>query len=137
MKQSEAKQQLEAFFRKLGKQASFFDEKNFAQARIGEAFIGFEYGEADGVLSAQALIYRFRKPPRDEILDAVLAEETDANAGGGRIVFAGESLSLYLQKDFAEIVVDKQFYEQINRLARASLEWSGEILARVAEKANG
>lgn len=122
----------------MGNKASFFDEKNFAQARVGEAFVGFEYDETEEVLSAQALVYRFRKEPRDAILDALFGEETAANSGGGgRLVFDGATLSLYLQKDFAEKTGDEEFYEQINELAGASLVWSGEIFARAAEKANG
>ena len=57
MTREEAKQQIEAFFR-----------------RIGEALIGFEYDETEEILSAQALIYRFRGEPQDNVLDAVFAE---------------------------------------------------------------
>ena len=137
MNKSEAKQQIEAFFRKLGKQASFFDEKNFVQARIGEAFVGFEYDEREEILLAQALIYRFRSEPQDKVLDAIFAEENETNNGGGRIVYNSETLSFYLQKDLTERIGDEQFYKQINNLAQASLRWSDEILTRAAEKANG
>jgi len=71
MTKAEAKQQVEFFFRRLGENASFFDEQNHAEARIGEAVIGFEYDEAEEILSAQALIFRFRSEPQDNILDAV------------------------------------------------------------------
>ena len=137
MTEEEAKQQIEVFFRRLGNEASFFDEKSFVQARIGEAFVGFEYDEREEILLAQALIYRFRSEPRDKVLDAIFAEENETNNGGGRIVYNSETLSFYLQKDFTEKIGDEQFYKQINNLAQASLRWSDEILARAAEKANG
>jgi hypothetical protein len=137
MKQSEAKQKIETFFRRLGNEDYFFNEKNFVQARIGEAFVGFEYDEREEILLVQALIYRFRSEPQDKVLDAIFAEENETNNGGGRIVFDSETLSFYLQKDFTEKIGDEQFYKQINNLAQASLRWSGEILARAAEKANG
>ena len=137
MTREEAKQQVEAFFRKLGeKKASFFDEKNHAEARIGEAVIGFEYDEAEEVLSAQALIYRFRHAPKDNVLDAVFGEESEANSGGGRVVFNSENFAFYLQRDFQEKVGENVFYEGINRLAQASLRWNSEILTQAAEKAN-
>lgn len=137
MTKAEAKQQVEAFFRRLGeKKASFFDDKNHIEARIGEALIGFEFAETEEMLSAQALIYRFRKEPTDKILDAVFGEESDANNGGGRVVFNSETNTFYLQRDFTEKVADNIFYENINQLAQASLRWSAEILANAAAKAN-
>jgi hypothetical protein len=136
MTKEEAKQQVEAFFRRLGeKKASFFDAKNYVEARIGEAVIGFEYDETEEILSAQALIYRFRTAPQDNVLDAVFGEETDANNGGGRVVFNSDNSAFYLQRDFQEKVGENVFYEGINKLAQASLRWNSEILTHAAEKA--
>jgi|SRR5215213_6169481 len=134
MTREEAKQQLETFFQKLGNEATVLDEKNFVQARIGEASVGFEFDETDGVLSCAALIYRFRREPADVILDALFAEESEANNGGGRIVFDSETLSLYLQRDFAEKIDGASFYEQVNALALASMVWNGEIVEHAAAK---
>jgi len=127
MNREEAKQQLENFFRRLGSEASLFNEQKFVQARVGESFVGFEFDEADDVLSCQALIYRFRR-------DALFAEETPVNNGGGRIVFDSKTFALYLQRDFAEKIDDASFYEQVNQLARASLIWNGEIVEHAAAK---
>lgn len=132
----QAKQQIEAFFLRLGNKASFFDEKNFVQARIGEAFVGFTFDDANEILSAQALIYRFRDVPKNKILDQVFAAENESNNGGGEIVFDDEARTLFLQKKFIEKIADEQFYKQINVLAQASLLWSGDIFARAAERAN-
>jgi hypothetical protein len=134
MNREEAKQQLEVFFRKLGTEASLFNEQKFVQARIGESFVGFEFDDADNVLSCQALIYRFRREPRDEVLDALFAEESEANSGGGRIVFDSGTFSLYLQRDFEEKIDDALFSEQVNALARASMLWNGEIVEHAAAK---
>ncbi len=136
MTKEEATQQIEAFFRRLGEKASFFDEKTYVEARIGETVVGFEYDETEEILSAQALIYRFRKEPQDKVLDAVFGEETEANNGGGRVVFNSENFAFYLQKDFTEKIAEEVFFSQINELAQASLRWNSEILVNAAEKAN-
>lgn len=134
MKQSEAKQQIEAFFRKLGNKATFFEDTNFVKAQIGEAFLGFEFVKDANLLSCRALIYRFRRAPPDKVLRAVYAEENETNSGGGKVIFDADELTLYLRRDFTEITDDVQFYNQINQLAAASLKWNGEILERAAEK---
>lgn len=135
MTRYEASGQLKAFFRKLGKQASFFEETNLVKVQIGEAFLGFEFVEDANLLSCQALIYRFRRAPTDKVLQAVYAEENETNNGGGRVVF--DELTLYLKRDFTDVTDDEQFYNQINQIAAASLKWNGEILQRAAEKVFG
>lgn len=136
MTRAEAKLQIEAFFRRLGEKASFFDDKSYVETRIGETLIGFEYDEAEEILSAQALIYRFRSEPKDNILDAIFGEESDATSGGGRVVFNSETFTFYLQRDFTEKVGENVFYEAINKLGQASLRWNNEILTKAAEKAS-
>lgn len=137
MTREEAKSQIEDFFRRDGTPTdSIFEQKSFVAVRIGEAFVGFEYDESEKILSAQALIYRFRHAPEDIVLDAVFAEENDSNSGGGRVVFNSENLAFYLERDFQEKIGENVFYEGINRLARASLRWHREILTNAAEKVN-
>lgn len=114
---------------------ALFEAANSVKVQIGEAFLGFEWVEDANLLSCRALIYRFRRQPRDEVLQAVFAEENETNNGGGRVVF--DELTLRLQRDFAEIVADELFYQQINRLAAASMKWNGEILQRAAETVSG
>ncbi len=136
MTRHEAIRQLAAFFLKLGKAVSLSELKKPVKIQIGEAFFGFEFLETEEILSAQALLYRFRNAPKDKVLRAIYAEENETNNGGGRIVFDADNSALRLEKDFAETVGDKEFFEQINRLALSSLQWSSEILQRAAEKAN-
>lgn len=137
MTRDEAKKQLEAFFRKLGITASFFDDKNFAKASIGEAILGFEFLETEGILKSQALIYRFRNNPNPTLIEALIAEQTNSDAGGGNVSFQTEDLSLFLEKSFDKKLPDEEFYQQINQLAQASLVWSGQILPQIAEKVHG
>jgi hypothetical protein len=97
MTREEAKLQIETFFNRLGeKTTSFFAPKPYVETQIGEALIGFEYDDDEEILSVQALIYRFRNEPQDNILDAVFAEESDATTGGGRVVFKTDKMDLYI-----------------------------------------
>lgn len=137
MRRQEAKQQLEAFFKKLGITASFFEDKNFAKATIGEALIGFEYAETEGVLNAQALIYRFRNSPNQTLIEALFAEQKNSDTGGGKLRFETADNSLFLEKTFTEKTADEEFYGQVNQLAQASLVWSSQILPQLAESVHG
>jgi hypothetical protein len=137
MTREQAKQQIEAFFRRLGITASFFEDKNFAKAAIGESVIGFEFDAASGGLSARALIYRFRQKPKPVMLDAIFAEEKTAATGGGSLRFDNEEMSLFLERAFTEKISDEEFYDAVNRLAQASLVWSGQLLQKIAEKIHG
>jgi len=133
MTREEAQQQLEAFFRKLGIKASFFDDKNFVKAAVGEAVIGFEFLETEGVLKARALIYRFRNNPNPVLIEALITEQQNSDTGGGIVRFETEDLSLFLEKTFTEKLPDEEFYKQVNQLAQASLIWSNQILPQIAE----
>ncbi len=137
MTREETKQQLEAFFRKIGITASFFEDKNFAKATVGEALIGFEFVESEGILTAQALIYRFRNSPNPRVIEALFAEQKNSDTGGGNLRFETEDFSLFLEKDFSEKLPDDEFYKQINSLAQASLLWSGQILLQITETIHG
>ena len=135
MTKNEARQQIEAFLAELGDgQASVFEEKNFTKAQLGDAIMGFVFSE-DDILSCQALIYRFRKQPKEQVMDAIEAESESAPNGGGEVAFDEENLTLLLQKDFSEKVPEESFYKDMQNLAEASLIWSNEVLTRVAERA--
>lgn len=137
MTREEAKQQLEAFFRKLGLSTSVLNDTNFVKATVGEAVIGFAYSEAEGVLISKALIYRFRNNPNPLLIEALIAEQKNSDTGGGNVDFDTDDLSLSLEKTFVEKPADEDFYEQVNRLAKASLVWSTQILPQIAEGVHG
>lgn len=134
MTREEAKQQLEAFFRKLGITVSVLNDNNFVKATAGEAVIGFEFVETEGVLIAKALIYRFRNNPNPLLIEALIAEQKNSDTGGGSVNFAADDLSLSLEKTFGEKLSNEEFYEQVNRMAQASLVWSNQILPQIAEQ---
>ena len=133
MTREEAKQQLEAFFRKIGIRASFFDDNNFAKATVGEAVIGFEFLETENILNTNALIYRFRNNPNPVLIEALAAEQNNSDTGGGNVHFEPADLSLFLEKRFSEKLPDEEFYKQTSQLAQASLVWSSQILPQIAE----
>lgn len=137
MTREEAKHQLEALFRKIGITASFFEDKNFAKATIGEALIGFEFVEAEGTLNAQALIYRFRNTPNPTLIEALITEQKNSATGGGNVRFETEDLSLFLEKSFTEKLSDEEFYSEINQMAQTSLIWSSQILPQIAVRVHG
>ena len=136
MTKEQAQRQLEAFFLSIGEKASIFGEKNFVKARIGEAVLGFEFDVENDLLSAKALVYRFRREPKEKVLDRIESAGQRSNTGDGKIVFDPQELTLYLQRDFDDELSDKIFFDDINRLAQASLKWSSEILQDVAERAS-
>lgn len=135
MTKTEAKEQLETFFEKLGdKNSSILEEKNFVKASFGDAIIGFVLNDED-TLSCQSLVYRFRKPPREAILAAIDEESRDAPNGGGEIAFDESNFTLVLQKEYKAAVPADEFFGDMQELVEASLEWSNSVLSRVAEKA--
>lgn len=135
MTKTQAEKQLETFFRRLGIKASFFKDKNFVIANVGEVVLGFEFIENEEKLKTKALIYRFRNAPKPEILNAIFAEASEAISGGGQIFFDKNELSLFLEKDFTENLDTDIFRKQVNILAQASLFWSNRKLRQIAEKA--
>ena len=128
----EAYEQVAAFLRGLGLRPP---PALPAQGLVGEAFLVFEYLEAEQALSVLGLVYRFRAEPRPVVVEALFAEATPANTGGGRLVL-GENGALLLQRDVVETASPGTFAVHVEALARASLVWSRDIFARAAEKAN-
>lgn len=135
MTKQQAKEQIENFLAKIGDtNSTVFDDKNFAKAMIGEAILGFVYN-GDENLKCQSLIYRFRKTPKESVMNAIEEESKNAPKGGGEIAFDDENFTLVLQKDYGEKVSSEDFYDDMQKLAQASLVWSSEVLQRVAERA--
>lgn len=131
----DAKNQLEDFFTRLGEQkSSVFEENNSTKALVGDAIMGFVY-KADETLTCQSLIYRFRRSPQENIMNAIEEESKMAPKGGGEIAFDDKNFTLVLQKDYREKVSGDDFFNDMQNLAQASLIWSNEVLSRVAEKA--
>lgn len=135
MTKTQAREQLVDFFEKLGdRNPSIFEEKNFVKANLGDAIMGFVYN-GDETLKCQSLIYRFRKPPKDSVMEAIEFESQNAPNGGGEVAFDEENRTLLLQKDYKQKVAEEDFYSDMQQLAEASLVWSNEVLQKVAERA--
>lgn len=135
MTKTEAKKQIEIFFSFLRDKKISLTKENSVQFNLGRVCLFFDYDESKKNLSVQALIYRFRKIPKENILNFVFAEENEKNTGGGRIVFDGKKNAFFIQRDFFTKMIDVDFYQAINNVAQASLIWSSQILSDVAGRA--
>lgn len=128
---------LTEFFARFGKTDFTFTNGEAVKANIGEAILGFVFKEADQTLICEALIYRFRRYPRPEILAELnKAAANKADMGGGELNFDAATITLSLVRQYAEAVDAAEFLAQMQNLAAASLHWSGTILNRVADKQN-
>ncbi len=135
MTKQQAKEQIENFLTKIGDtNSTVFDNKNFAKAMIGEAIMGFVYN-GNNNLKCQSLIYRFRTSPKESVMNAIEKESKNAPKGGGEIAFDDENFTLVLQKDYEDNVSTEDFYDDMQKLAQASLVWSSEVMQRVAVRA--
>ena len=134
MTKAQAKKQLEVFFEKLGDtNPSIFEGNNFVKATLGDAIMGFVY-EDDDTLKCQSLIYRFRKKPKEAVMNAIEIESQNA-PNGADIAFDEANFTLVLQKNYTEKISDDDFYKTMQGLAESSFVWSNEILDKVAKRA--
>ncbi len=135
MKKDETEKLLADFFARFGKASFAFGQSNFVKANIGEAVIGFEYQKDEQTLTCRALIYRFRRQPRTEILRQItVAAENDRTTDAGDVSFDPQSLTLSLVKNYSRKINSRLFAAQMQQLAATSLIWSSTILGQVAAK---
>ncbi len=113
MTEDEATCQVSAFFSGLGLGTTLSLP---ITASVGEAFVQFEYVEAEQAMAVLAVIYRFRTEPRPGVVEAVLAAATEANTGGGRLVLEG-GRALVLRRGFTDSVPDRRFVDDVEGLA--------------------
>lgn len=129
------RQEAEAMLRALAGAdtgAPRFGEGDVTGVMLGPAALYFEYDAARGALSCGALVYRFRNAPRPGVLEDFLEENT--GAGGGLLVYRGETRALLLGRTYTEATPAAEFAEDMKRLAAASLGWGAELLERVASR---
>ncbi|MET0621776.1 MAG: hypothetical protein ABW250_02240 [Pyrinomonadaceae bacterium] len=113
---------------------TFFGGGGVAALMLGAAELFFEYDAARGSLSCGALVYRFRKAPRQGVLQTFFEEAGAAGAGGGALVYREETRSLLISRTYFEEVNGEEFAREMKRLAAASLGWGAELLERVASR---
>lgn len=126
---------LSEFFARLGKTDFSLADGTAIKANIGEAVLGFVFNDAEQILICEALIYRFRRFPRSELLAALKqTAANEAETGGGKLNFDSVTLTLSLIRQYSQNIDSAKFFAQMQNLAAASLLWSGTILDRVADK---
>lgn len=100
--------------------------------------IYFEYLPGKQALHVFALCYRFRKPPRDGLIEAFHEEERrGTNTGGGSVEFLPENGGLYLGRTYTQRTEPARFIEETNKLGQAATYWAQEVFPAVATKVFG
>lgn len=134
MTKTEAKDQVEAFFRKLGDEIAVFEENNYAKAQIGTAVLGFEFTDVE-TLACVALIHKFDEPPKKEILLAI--EDAAENEIDDEIRYDDFTKSLFLERIFVEKIDVEEFYAQMRNLSDSSLVWRKDLFNSDLENSQG
>lgn len=109
------------------------EENNYFQAMIDSAIVSFNYRKEEEVLVCSSLIYQFSNAPQAKVLE-VIEEEAKLETRGA-IKFQPENKTLYVSKTYEQAIDEITFISEIDSLIETSLEWSSEVLDRVASKA--
>lgn len=133
---------VKAFFRaheqgvqRVGEEPPALNSKGFGAAQLGEGQIYFEYHPDRRALECSALVYRFRAPPRQGVLEGFRAEaRAGTDTGGGELDFEPENGGLYLSRFYGDRVPHETFVTELNTLLGASVTWAKDVLPRVAGK---
>ncbi|HEV2765128.1 MAG TPA: hypothetical protein VGV38_19250 [Pyrinomonadaceae bacterium] len=136
MTEDEAARTLEAFLAAHGVRAELGIGRNkIGGVMLGAAELFFEY--ESGELRCHALVYRFRREPKREVLEAFAQEEgrPGADTGGGRLEYRPESRALFLSRAYTVIIPEADFARDMKALADASLLWATEVAGRAADRA--
>lgn len=132
MKKEEAINLIKAFFTSRDFPLnSFNSENNHFQTMFDESIVAFNF--RDDVLICSSLIYEFQRIPKAKVLAEIEAEANLEKRG--TVKFEEENRTLYISKEFAEVIEEEDFINKINLLIDASKNWSNEVLDRVASKA--
>ena len=132
MKKEEAINLIKAFFTsKEFPLNSFNSENNYFQAMVDDSIVAFNF--RDEMLICSSLIYEFQRPPKTKVLEEIEAEADLEKRG--KVKFEEENRTLYISKEFAEVIEEEDFINKMNLLIDASKNWSNEVLDRVASKA--
>jgi hypothetical protein len=137
MNRQEASEQINSFALRVGVRRPETDSAKPLQMRLGESVVGFEFDAESESIISRALVYRFRKAPAENALSAIMSLGGPENTGGGQLTFDSQTTTLFIERRFAERLDDAAFYDDINRLAQASILWSTKLLADAAEQSAG
>jgi hypothetical protein len=135
MSRDDANALIQNLAKTLKAEETALNEKGFAGLSVGVQELFFELHESEGVLECNALIYRFREPPRPGVLEGFQAElSAGTDAGGGTLDFEPESQSLFLTREYRTRPSDPEFASDLQRLLAAGETWGREVLQRVAAR---
>ncbi|WNG27502.1 hypothetical protein F0U62_28400 [Cystobacter fuscus] len=135
MTRDEAQKLVQAYLLALKQPSEGLNPQGFGGAVIGEAQLYFEYHGKTQQLEASALVYKFRDRPKPGILEGFSAEEKAGTpTGGGVVDYEPENKSLFLSRSYASVPPVETFQQDMDQLMKASLQWSTEVLERVASR---
>ncbi|MCU0240337.1 MAG: hypothetical protein MUC29_12930 [Pyrinomonadaceae bacterium] len=132
MKKEEAINLIKAFFSNKEFSADDINEQNnFFQIMVDEQIIAFNFREDKLICSS--LIYQFQREPKPKILVEIEAEAKIESRA--KVKYEAENKTLYVSKEFAEVIDETEFIAELDNLMEISKNWSNEVLDRVASKA--
>ena len=136
MTREDAQRLVQSFLRALGQsQSPGLNPQGFGGVAVADAQLYFEYRTAEQALECSALIYKFRDAPKPGVIAGFEQEEkAGTDTGGGTVDYEPENKSLFLSRSYAEVPPVATFQEHMEQLMKASLQWSTEVLDRVASR---
>lgn len=139
MTRDDAQRLVLSFYRSVGQtQSPGLNPQGFGGVAIGDAQLYFEFRSTEGALECSALVYKFRDAPKPGVLEGFKAEEkAGTDTGGGAVDYEPENKSFFLSRTYSAPPAEPAFAEDMKRLMKASLVWSGEVMDRVASRVFG
>jgi hypothetical protein len=132
MKKDEAINLIKSFFTSREFPLDGFNEQNnYFQAMFDEEIVAFSFREDKLICSV--LIYEFLRNVKPKVLAEI--ENGAKIETRGKIKYEEEKQTLYIYKEFTDVIDYKQFIFNMNLLIDAAKNWSNEVLDRIATKA--
>jgi hypothetical protein len=136
MTREEAQQLARALLTAAGQPDSVgINPQGFGGVAVENAQLYFEWHDKEQALECSALIHKFRDVPKPGIIEGFQAEQkAGTDTGGGTVDYEPVNKSLFLSRTYTQAPPHPLFVDDMKRLMKASLVWSGEVLDRVASK---
>lgn len=126
---------IQAFLRSHGVKSVGLNDNNLGGLELGGQVLYFEYLPGRRALRANALVYRFRKPPRRGVLDGFQQEQkAGTDSAGGTVEYQADNRGLFLSRVYAAPAPEQGFAAEMDRLAQAAERWREQVLPRVAAR---
>ncbi|MFP2926340.1 type III secretion system chaperone [Pyxidicoccus sp. 3LG] len=136
MTREEAQRLAQAFLAANGQPNSIgINPQGFGGIVVNDAQLYFEWHDQEQSLECSALIHKFRDAPKPGVLEGFQQEQkSGTDTGGGTVDYEPENKSLFLSRTYTQAPQQPIFNDDMKRLMKASLVWSGEVLGRVASR---